>query len=409
MSTDRMFCGCVLPMSRPMSVSPVLAEAQARLQAIRQQLGITPSVTPVSAPSPLTLPEIVEQLPAHLGWGVFAPATGGSGISTEHFRTKVGDTHPSPQTAQPAPPLKSIPSPEPRNTPQTFRLYPTLAMALLKEELTAPARIWFLCRFLDEEGRGWLDMAMVRHIFTSPKSKYRLCGKRQLRNLLHAGEGLFWHREGERLWLRGLFKVVDGLDIPRLTGKPVSLPINTLLDSIQTVRANFYASFHSGRPDRPIARDTITAVGGLSADSQRRYEKVTGIKTTANYAIGKYATKENKEDTYWQYGHAAFPLIDSKGKQGEAGACYMAWQLPNSYSAVHEITNKGNQRRINRQLTDLSMKGMTGNGEWLAKRFYENGKSASRVYNRQAHTETIYWTANQNRRQKQIWYALSVA
>ncbi len=84
----------------------------------------------------------------------------------------------------------------------------------------------------------------------------------------------------------------------------------------------------------------------------------------------------------------------------------MAWQLPNSYCGVHEITNKGNQRRINCQLTDLSMKGMTGNDEWLAKRFYENGKSASRVYNRQAYTETIYWTANQKRRQKQIWYAL---
>lgn len=341
-----------------MTPSPTLLEAQARLMALRRELGITKRATASSASS-IMQEEAQRPLPSHLGWH--------SATLTQHLQARQPSTEAQFDTSPHLCEEPPNPQPLPFSTKQSsshIRLYPTLAMAILKGELVAPARVWLLCKLLDEVGCGWMALTAVRHAFTCPQSEYRLCGKRQLRNLLHAGEGIFWQREGERLWLRSVQKVASELAVPRLTGLPIKLPVQTLLGSMQTVRAHFYASFHSGRTESPIARETLTAVSGLSADSQRRYEKVADIQTITNYAIGKYATQENKEVTYGRYGHAAFALTDQKGKQGTAGKTYMAWQLPNSYRAIHLTTHKGNQRRINSQLADLSMKGMTENGRW---------------------------------------------
>ncbi|MCZ7668743.1 MAG: hypothetical protein M5U34_16865 [Chloroflexi bacterium] len=68
---------------------------------------------------------------------------------------------------------------------------------------------------------------------------------------MHQGEGLFWQRDKERIWLRSAGKVAANLDVRQLNGRPVAVPVKHLLGSIGEARAYLYATFHAGRQAVP--------------------------------------------------------------------------------------------------------------------------------------------------------------
>jgi len=302
---------------------------------------------------------------------------------------------------QPAPPLSSqLPTPH----TNWVKLYPDIGLALLRQGKTAPGRLWLALRYLDAAGEGSLRIANITKQLAHKSSGLRLCGKRQLRNLLRDGEGIFWVRDKERLWLRSAAKVAYDLGVARLTGRPVALPLLALLRGIGAFRAHLYAAFHSGRIQetahgvqvKPIARETLAALSGVGRSSQRSYEAAAGLSVRPNYAVGELEQKERLENRAWEKGQALFELRDHCGQQGKPGRTYLAWQLPNSYFGQHQHRPKGRQRRINRELNDLVMKGMPGNvaeaGETpkLAKRYYANGKLAAKATGRESQRE-LYW------------------
>jgi hypothetical protein len=133
----------------------------------------------------------------------------------------------------------------------------------------------------------------------------------------------------------------------------------------------------------PIARQTLRDLSGVGRVSQRAYERRAGVKAQTNYAVGEAAAPHQQEKRAGQQGTALFTLKDSEGQQGQPGQSYLAWQLPNSYDGRQQQRPKGRQRRINRELKDLVMKGMPGNVEQEpdAKRygrvFFTNGKLAA--------------------------------
>jgi len=149
---------------------------------------------------------------------------------------------------------------------------------MLRTEQAAAGRVWLLLRALDEAGRGMVSLDDARAALTGRGSPLRLCGWRRLRQLLAAGEGVFWVREdgsrgagrqgrrGERshsdasfspapplprsparLRLLGPARVAAALGVARLVNRPVGLPAAVLLGSIGDARAHLYAAFHSGR------------------------------------------------------------------------------------------------------------------------------------------------------------------
>jgi hypothetical protein len=229
---------------------------------------------------------------------------------------------------------------------------------------------------------------------------------------LTRGENLFWLRDGRRLWLRSPLKVASGLDIGRLNNRPVALPVSILLQSIGLVRAHFYASFHSGRVHEkerstkpaPIARATLQALCQTSRRTLRQYEQRAGVQKRRNFAVGKPLSLVDFQNQAWERGRAVFRLIDHGGRVGRKGANYTAWQLPNSYSGPHKQRPKGRQKRINRKLADLFMKGMTGNGKHAdqiqrtesagRRRFFNSGVTASTNYNR-CPDQDVYWRNRQ--------------
>jgi hypothetical protein len=260
---------------------------------------------------------------------------------------------------------------------------------MLREGQVAAGRIWLLLRHLDEQGRGWLDVEQARKQLSGKEAPLRVCGWRQLRNLLAQGEGIFWQRQQDRLWLRSSSKVAATLNVERIGGKPVTLPLSILTDTIGVVRAHFYASFHSGRDgERPIARQTLQRLGGICPHTQRDYEKRANVKTQTNFAIGARSTSAQAEELAWQQGSACFELTDYQGQQGKPGTTYLAWQLPNSFIGPHATQGRGGQKRFNRELADLWPQGTTGNGRSMRKQYYSNGRLAAKAYNQ---GQQVYW------------------
>lgn len=341
-------------------------------------------------------------LPSHLGWHSAAV-------------TRVIERHHDIVNVELAPSIEWPPH-KPEETslhiplPSSFKVFPDIASKILKNNLTAPARVWLILKYIDANrgGSGCLILNDIQAILTDTASPWRICGSRQMRNLITQGDGVFWSRDDDRLWLRAVAKVARSLQINRLTGYPVSVPTSVVLGSVADLRAHMYAVFHTGRrrSDMPIARDTITEITGVDKRTQRSYEKRTRMGVRENFCIGECVTSSTAEDQAWQQkGKGCFVLSDVHGEHGLPGKMYLAWQLPNSYnSGQHHRLPKGSLRRINRQLQSLLHQGTAGNGISQERRsYYPDGKSAALAFGRD--NKDSYWR-KPGKEKKSRWHIL---
>ncbi len=292
---------------------------------------------------------------------------------------------------------------------KTVVVHPTILLAVLKQNLETPGRVWLLLRVIDRDGRGWLDVQDIRYCLTDKDSPYRICGWRRLRQLLAQGEGVFWHRdEQDRVWLYGAHRIAYKLDSGPLQGFPVELPISALLGGIQAVRAAFYATFHGGRDSKPISRDTLESLSGIPGRTQLEYDRVARVERRRNIAIGERYSQENAQDRAWKQGRAVFHFVDTDGKQGRQGREYVAWHLPNSYRADYQRRSRGSRKRLNRKLADLVIKGIPGNdGRAIEKLFFPNGALAARQYNRDPERDAYWRQENQTRAGGGLWHVIA--
>ena len=391
-------------------ISTQLAAAQAVLLARRQALGILPlppAQRPLPPPPP-TLTEALHNLPPHLGWGSEVASRAVRAVRRPSARPPF---HP-PVAGPPPAPLS-----RPAAPPTQIAVYPELALALLRRRAVAAGRVWLLLRALDTQAQGWLSLDAVRCALAEPGSPYHLCGRRQLRKLLAQGEALFWTRAAQRLWLRGQARVAADLGVTRLALDPVTLPLSKLCGSVRQARAQLYASFHSSRavrrpaPDSrsgaPIARATLRRLTDRSRQTQAAYERSAGVVARRNVARGPAAPAANQDALGWRHGRALFILTDHGGRHGPAGKRYFAWQLPNSYAGARgqRVRGHGGRRRLNRRLTDLLLKGRTGNSQpaapqppW-ATRFCRDAAAACHTATRDA---AAYWPASPGG--TQLWF-----
>ena len=114
-----------------------------------------------------------------------------------------------------------------------LRVYPSLAMAWQAEKRTAEARVWLLLKKIDTQGQGWLKVGDIREKLSRKGSIFHVCGQRRLRELLRAGEGVFWHRDKTgRIWLHGAAEVGGQFNVRRLRGHNVEIELDDLLSLI---------------------------------------------------------------------------------------------------------------------------------------------------------------------------------
>ncbi|MGH2538800.1 MAG: hypothetical protein ACRDHL_15535, partial [Candidatus Promineifilaceae bacterium] len=274
---------------RAATASPLLLEANRRLHALRAQVqakrpGSGPAAEPLCwvkedlpwTPRPGSLSDLaaaaekVNALPAHLGWG--SQALTASLRRRQQPDQRAGNEADWMALARLPAAAAARPTAQRKNDDKALhrreewvKLYPDIGLGMLRRELAAPGRLWLLLRHLDGEGRGTLRIDIVTQQLTRKTSTLHVCGIRQLRNLLHDGEGVFWARDEEHIWLRSAARVADALEVERLTGRPVALPVKALLSGIGAFRAHLYAAFHSGRAKdtphgsqaTPISRNTL--------------------------------------------------------------------------------------------------------------------------------------------------------
>ncbi len=424
--------------------SPQLLEADKRLHALREQIQTQRQDTECSMPKShsirCNLPwgshvssesglGAVEPtvLPSHLGWGSEALTAvlrrrqtpessaideGPAWINS--LQEAFGDDCDKDE-------VKKARSSKYNDSPHgVVKLYPDIGLGMLRQEMTAPGRLWMMLRYLDGNGRGTVRIDILVETLTSKTSSLRICGNRQLRNLLNSGEGIFWTRDKEYVWMYSAAKVACALNVERLTGQPVALPVSAILDGIGAFRAHLYSAFHSGRTKdtlhgeqaMPIARNTLAGLSGVGRSSQRAYEERVGLQVQANFAVGQLSTKENQEKQAWNQGAALFEIKDYRGQQGKKGKMYLAWQLPNTYIGQHQHRPKGRQKRINRELKDLVMKGMPGNVEETSEKqtpekiYFPNGKLAAKAYGRHP-KQGLYWKRHRTRNGRfDLWQRL---
>jgi hypothetical protein len=272
------------------------------------------------------------------------------------------------------------------------KVYPDLALGMLRRKKAAAGRMYLLLRHHDAAGRGRLPVDEVTRLLTQADSPLRVCGRRQLANLLAAGEGVFWQRDLTRdgrefLRLHSAARAAAALGVDRLGGSPVAVPLAELTGTIGRVRAHLYAAFHSGRqrqdfltgqtrPRGPISRAALQTLSAAAPNSQRNYERRAGVARKTAFAVGPRLGAADEHETAWARGRALFHYHDRQGRYGRPGAVYLAWQLPNEYTGPHATLPRGRMKRHNRALADLLVDGMTGNSERSSRRFFGTAKAA---------------------------------
>ena len=355
---------------------------------------------------------LLPELPAHLGWGDMRVR----GMSRDSEQSSIL----YPPSSRPELPDIQLQS--------EIQISPSLALAMLREGQVAAGRVWWLCRHLDSAGSGAFRIAVIKQQLTEKNSPIQLCGWRRMRQLLRMGEGLFWTRQGDRLFLRSAVKVADRLGVGRFAGKMVSVPAVSLCHSIGKVRALFYATFHAGRgkgerghlPSRnlkseiqnyssPISRTTLEMLTGASRRTQQAYEQNAGIQIQQNILIGGTIQQEDNYETAYKRGTAYFTLKDYQGQNGRRGATRHAWQLPNSYHTPQTSIGRGRQKYLNRALNDLRMKREAGNAQSeagdICRRYYWDGRSAGKARSREP-SKPIYWQAGSCLSGQGKWYGM---
>lgn len=366
-----------------------LLQRRAQQQANKAQQQITTSC----AKPRKTVSAQVLVLPSHLGWDSHAVTSllRATSVQREEVVAKTAVSSP------PSPPLVNAPSPaatHPANQAAKYvKLYPDLALAMLRHNLANAGRVWLLLHQLDQAGSGWLTLSFAQTSLTEKASDWHICGIRQLRNILKQGEHIFWYRDQQRIWLRSVAKVAASLDLTRLKQRPVFLPQKLLCGSMGTVKAHFYASFHSSRRETdPISREKLEQITGIPQRTQRAYEQIAGIEARRHVAVGGIATPERVQERAWRQGQALFLFTDFLGKQGSKGRQYVAWHLPNSYTGCHRPAPKGRMRKTNRQI-DLVIQRARGNS--YERLFYENGARAVQAFARDTAVDRYWPTTNQ--------------
>ena len=426
------------------SLSPELIKANQRLYELRQQAQshkAEPSPIEEGIPSPTIPPwedlhspkdaqtifDPVSKLPPHLGWDSFA-ATQAARSATRR-REKNGSQFE--RLTVDHIPIRPIPNMRNQNNQlidfqsppgvvyqlrvplqgDTVRHYPSIGVGALKTEQASFYRVWLMCRYLDEPGRGWLLIQDVREQLTDNESSLRLFGWRRLRQVLGRGHGRFWKwdKGNGRVWLFGAARVAANLEVIRLTGKPVLLPVTAVI-KIGAFKAHLYAAWHSGRKaTNPISRQVQKSITGITERTQRHYCCVAKIRRQANIAIGRKSTPEEVEKQSWHRGRAIFQFTDHQGQHGCKGCKYVAWHLPNSYIGPHQQTANGRIRKINQKLSDLVKIGTQGNEQKEVEKLYHaNGSKATQALNRCVNID-IYWSSNVESSSCQNWYVLKKA
>ena len=283
--------------------------------------------------------------------------------------------------------------PAPRSA---VNIYPDLCVAVLGVGVAhfVPAfRLYLQARVIDGQGRGWVRVDAL--VGVRPRRR---------RQLITAGDGIFWQVQRGRIFYRSWAWVAYSLGIRRLRGRRVALAADDIIGGgIGDFKARLFGAWLTNFKN-PISRDCIEALTGIPRRTQSRYCALLGIERVAGLALGD----GDVQTLAWAHGAGTFRFLDHHGWHGQAGRDWVAWQLPNAHLPAFENTGPGMRRQHNRQLANLFGEEGTGNGERsgvMRRIFFSDPAKAARRFNRDPSADA-YWQSGHVGGKFALWYLL---
>jgi len=220
----------------------------------------------------------------------------------------------------------------------SIKVYPDLSLVSLQRKQAKFLRVWYLARFLDERGRGWVWLDDLKRFCLD----HSIMSKDSLRQTLRDGDGRWWvlvdyEKRGRKVCLRGIRKICDLLGLEVLRRSPVLLPVNVFCQ-IADFRAHTYSTVFNGN-DKPMSRATIKRISGVSKRSQRNYEQRAGVVVTQNWSRCRLTQRLSEE-----------ALGQGEYQRCEKGVWWLYKRLPDTRTSQYKIARRGILRNVNRWL-----------------------------------------------------------
>lgn len=284
-----------------------------------------------------------------------------------------------------------------------------------REGRVGDGRVWLLARYLNKDsGEGRVSIDLLRHKLVK---EWRVLSWKRLRQIMNAGEDIFWHRDkkGEYLYYHSEARVAKAFGVEQLRGFAVAVPVR-FTGQNQIRPRSVYDGFHSAREEgfgNPITRQVMENRGNGDGRTQREYENLRGIEAKANYVnVCLY----DKERWVWEKGREdviglplgpAFVHVDFNGRLGHNPNrihrkesqqhwhnIYIMRRMANSYDGTLTTVKRG-RKWTNRKLKNLccSMHLSTGSfGEYETVQIYHSTeKKADRFQRKQCDDVDAYF------------------
>jgi len=193
--------------------------------------------------------------------------------------------------------------------------------------------------------------------------EHGIVSKETFRQTVKEGTGVWWKVVGDRLYLKGLENVCRRLGVDRLRKSPAIVPLEAFRQ-IGELRAHLYATFFN-RNDRPMSRETIKEITGVSARSQRYYERRAKVQIVQNWSRTRLPHRFSEN-----------ALGRGQYQRYEKGSWCLYKRLPDTRTSNYQRAGRGMLRRLNRRLRG-GVDGIVGECR-KGKRWFSQGGKPSR-------------------------------
>ena len=156
-----------------------------------------------------------------------------------------------------------------------LRSYTELNCFIIAAGLTGPYRLWLLCRSIDSDGCGVISLESLRAAMAAAGLSPRILSR--VRQLPQTRHFLTFHPD--RIEYRSLEGVCTALGV--VPGRSVFIPVSCL-GRMEDFRAALYTAWIAGQDEPHISREKLSGLFNVSAHTQRRWERLTGVHVTYN-------------------------------------------------------------------------------------------------------------------------------
>ncbi len=243
--------------------------------------------------------------------------------------------------------------------------YPEISLEVMRRRLEPQYRVWLLCRYLDQVGRGAVRIQHLLQFLT----RKRLFSLRALGRAL-AEPSVFYHESQGYLELHAMQKVAYALDV-EVRDRPTLLPLDAFTSMLK-LRQALVASRFAHKP-RTIAIDTLVMLTGRSRRTVSRYLSSDLIVKTPNVVNSQRdptldLTPEMAQEGYF-HGRVA-------------GKTVLLKRMPNTYATDLEPAAFG-QVKHQRRMPSLYPTGAP------RRRYFSHPKGAARALQALSPHETV--------------------